>query len=197
MCGRWKMQNRSKLAIFDMDGTLFDTKNVNYEAYCRALKECGYDVKVDYTYYCNECNGLNYRKFLPMIIHDISAEDMEKIHERKKAVYAQFLDKARVNQHLFDMMNLIRSHYVIALVTTASRRNVSDILKIFQVEDYFDFLITQEDVENTKPDPQCFIKAMAKAGVDAKDTIIFEDSDVGIRAAELSGAHYVKVYGYN
>lgn len=191
------MQIRNKLAIFDMDGTLFDTKNVNYTAYSKALKECGFAVSIDYKYYCEFCNGNNYKIFLPEIVKGITEEELQAVHEKKKRLYVEYLKLARVNEHLFAMIELIRAEYLIALVTTASHKNVNDILNEFNVLSMFDFIITQEDVEKTKPDPECFLKAIEKSGIDINHTIIFEDSETGLKAAKLSGANYVKVYGYN
>ena len=53
-----------KLAIFDMDGTLFNTNNINYYAYKEALDK--YNVSIDYEYYCRFCNGRHYLDFLPL-----------------------------------------------------------------------------------------------------------------------------------
>jgi len=87
--------------------------------------------------------------------------------------------------------------YVIAIVTTASIRNVRDILNYFEVHNSFDFIISQEDVTLKKPSPEGFLKAIEFAKVSIDDVLIFEDSDVGIEAAKSSGAKFVRVYGYN
>ena len=191
------MESREKLAIFDLDGTLFDTKNVNYKAYCKAIKECGFEVDVDYSYYCEFCNGNSYKVFLPIIVPGITEESMYSVHEFKKQVYVDFIDCARKNQHLFALIDLMRREYQIALVTTASRKNTDDILGAFNVSDEFDYIFTQEDVKQPKPDPEGFLLAMKKTGANTNSTLIFEDSDTGIEAAQRSGANYIRVYGYN
>lgn len=188
---------RNKLAIFDMDGTLFDTKNVNFKAYRRALAECGFCVDIDYKYYCEFCNGSNYKIFLPILVPEITAEDMRKVHDRKKALYPEYLSDARKNDQLFSLIELINPKYQVAMVTSASRKNTDDILNTFGVGDVFDFVLTQEDVKHPKPNPEGFLLAMEKAGVTKEDTLIFEDSETGIEAAERSGANYIRVYGYN
>lgn len=188
---------KGKLAIFDLDGTLFDTKNVNYTAYSRALELCGLKVDIDYSYYCDFCNGNNYKVFLPQIVPNITEQQMQMVHEKKKELYKECLTLAKMNEHLFAMIDLLKSEYVIALVTTASKKNTMDILCSFKVENKFDFIITQEDVKKTKPDPEGFLLAMEKAGASTEQTIIFEDSSTGLEAAKRSGAKYIKVYGYN
>ena len=191
------MGMRTKLAIFDLDGTLFDTKNVNFNAYCRALEECGLRTDIDYGYYCAFCNGNNYKVFLPQLVPGITENKMQEVHRAKKDLYKKYLYLARKNEHLFCMIDHMKTVYQIALVTTASRANAEDILDEFEVEDKFDFLITQEDVTDTKPAPECFLKAVERAGVQKEDAIIFEDSETGLEAAKLSGVNYMKVYGYN
>ena len=191
------LNKKEKLAIFDMDGTLFDTKNVNYTAYSRALEECGYKLEMDYKFYCDFCNGNHYKTFLPQIVSGITEEEIKRVHDIKQDIYSEYIELAVKNEHLFSMIDLIRKEYLIALVTTASRQNVDDILKAFDVVDVFDLILTQEDVNKAKPDPEGFLLAMEKSGVSKEDTLIFEDSATGIEAAERSGAKYVKVYGYN
>ena len=195
MCGEWKM--KSKIAIFDMDGTLFDTKDVNYRAYTHAIQECGFNVHIDYKFYCDYCNGNNYKAFLPQIIPQITQTQMEQIHNCKKNKYESCLKYARKNEILFSMIENLKNEFIIALVTTASKKNVDDILGAFEVSTCFDLIITQEDVQKTKPDPEGYLLALDKAKVVKQNAIIFEDSETGMMAARASGIDYVQVYGYN
>lgn len=195
MYGEWKV--KSKLAIFDMDGTLFDTKDVNYRAYKFAIEQCGFNVHIDYKFYCDYCNGNNYKVFLPKIIPQITQSQMEQIHDYKKNKYESCLKYARKNEILFSMIRSLRNEFIIALVTTASKKNVVDILEAFEVHEYFDLIITQEDVQKTKPDPEGYLLAIDKTKVIKQNAIIFEDSETGMLAAKASGIDYVQVYGYN
>jgi len=191
------MSLKNKLAIFDLDGTLFDTKDVNYNAYQNAIKMVEIDVKIDYNDFCNLYSGKNYREFLPKIIPDITEEQMKNIHNFKKNIYTQYLDKARKNELLFFMIQEIKKEFYISLVTNASKKNVVDILEKFAVKDLFDLFVTQEDIKKPKPSAEGFLKAMDYFSILKENTIIFEDSEIGIQAAIESGADYVKVYGYN
>lgn len=181
-----------KLALFDLDGTLFNTDDVNYYSYSKALSDYGYNI--DYNYYCNFCNGRRYTEFLPKIINDESI--VKKVHDLKKEYYSQFLNKARINSGLFDIIRVLKKDYYIVIVTTASLKNTLDILKYFKVETLFDDIISQEDVNNPKPDPEGFLKAMSKYDKKGIETIIFEDSDVGIEAALKTEASVYKVIDF-
>ena len=185
---------KTKLAIFDMDGTLFDTKDVNYYAYKTALEELGYTI--DYDYYCKECNGRLYKQFVPEIIGE-NIEHMEKIHERKKELYSCFLSKARVNSSLFTLIDSIKDNYYIALVTTASKKNTMEILDKFSKTKLFDLILTHNDINMPKPDPEGFNKAMKHFNIDSSNSIIFEDSKPGIEAAKKSGATVFVAVGFN
>ena len=191
------MSLKNKLAIFDLDGTLFDTKDVNYNAYQNAIRMAEIDVKIDYDDFCKLYNGKNYREFLPKIISNISEEQLKKIHNLKKNIYQEYLDKAKKNDLLFLMIEEIKEKFYISIVTNASKKNVEDILEKFAVKNLFDLLITQEDVENPKPSAEGFLKAMNYFNISKENTIIFEDSEIGIQAAGKAEVDYVRVYGYN
>lgn len=188
-----EQKNRRKyLALFDLDGTLYDTGEVNYYAYEEALKSSG--ILLDKKFFVEECNGKHYTEFLPLIIGDITLID--EIHRKKKVAYAKKLDKARVNNHLFEIIDMLKEKYNIALVTTASRKNTMDILSFFGHEHLFEYIVTQEDVVKTKPDPEGFLLAMKYFNAMPEDTIIFEDSDVGIQAAKSTGATVMVVTSF-
>ena len=183
-----------KLIIVDMDGTLFDTKDVNFHAYRQALAEHGFSL--DYDYYCSYCNGRHYSQFLPQITTE-DKQVLSGIHARKKALYPQFLEKARPNEGLIDILRALRGTYRTALVTTASKANCEDILGHFQLADLFDLVLTHDDITRSKPDPEGFLKTMAHFGAAAEETMIFEDSDVGLEAAKQTGASYYRTFGFN
>ena len=176
--------NKNNLAIFDLDGTLFDTDEVNYIAYKQALEE--YNVTFEKDYYFSKCCGNSYRQFLPPLVGD--TEKVEKVHDKKVALYPSLLDKAKVNVHLFNMIRLLGKFYHTAVVTTASKKNTFDILNYYKVEDLFELVLTKEDVLNIKPSSDGFLKAMEFFKVSPQQTVIFEDSESGIKAAEKTGA---------
>lgn len=183
-----------KLALFDLDGTLFNTNEVNYHAYKEALGTFGF--KFEHEYWYRNCIGRHYKDFLADM--NITDEKLLKdIHRLKKQCYRNYLHYAKENSHLFEIIRLIKPNYYVALVTTASRKNVEDILNTFNRTDSFDKIFTQEDVTKMKPDPEGYLKAMDYFKIKPEDTIIFEDSDAGLAAAEKSGAFYYKVFRLN
>lgn len=187
---------KNKLAIFDLDGTLFDTRRVNYQAYKYALDK--YNVPLDYELFASQFNGRLYKTYMPTLMGEQIGTDqnVEDAHNLKIKKYPEFLSEAVKNESLFAMIDCMKDDFYIALVTTGATENVYQILDYFDVKDKFELIITQNDVENKKPDPEGFLKAMNHFGISAENTIVFEDSDVGLKAAEAAGCVTYIVKGY-
>jgi beta-phosphoglucomutase-like phosphatase (HAD superfamily) len=64
------------------------------------------------------------------------------------------------------------------------------------LDEYFEFLVSNEDVSRSKPDPEIYAAGMARMGVTPAETIIVEDSPHGVEAARRSGAHVCQVSGF-
>ena len=178
-----------KLAMFDLDGTLFDTFRANYLAYREA---CGAEFPFDEAFFAAHCMSRSYTDFLPDC--GVPADRIEEIHEKKKACYAHYTAEIRPNRSLFALAELMRqSGTVLAIVTTANRRNVHELLDAFGYTDLFTLFVTQEDVTAHKPAPDCYLRAMELAGVQPADCVVFEDSEIGVEAGISAGADVYRI----
>lgn len=182
---------KTRLLAFDFDGTLFDTNIANYHAYNRALSDLGYSMTPEF--YAQYCNGKNYKEFLPIILKNNNESLLRDIHSRKKKYYREHYADVTPNADLFALIDASKAENTIAIVTTAARSSVLEILDFFSVRDRFDFVVAKEDVANLKPNPEGYIKAMRIAGATPYTTTIYEDSSVGLSAAYASGASVVEV----
>lgn len=184
------------LICVDLDGTLLDTVPANAASYRAALEELGFTVSDEY--YADHCNGGYYKEFLrPLMGGDPDAADVERVHDRKKELYGDFLDTVRPNRALFELLqNLRAAGHRLACVTTGSRRNATEVLARFGCLDWFGLVLTSEDVAHNKPDPEGYCKAMAHFGVTPEETMIFEDSGPGLEAALASGAAVFKIEAF-
>ncbi len=181
------------LICVDLDGTLLDTVPANAASYRAALEEMGFTVTDEY--YAERCNGGHYTRFLrPLMGGDPAPADVERVHDRKKVLYSDFLDIVRPNTALLEILRTMRAAgHDLACVTTGSRQNATEVLQHFGLLELFGLVLTGEDVERQKPDPQGYEMAMAHFGVGPEDTMIFEDSAPGLEAAKASGARAFKV----
>lgn len=173
-----------KLIMVDMDGTLVDTSKANYLAYQKAAEQFG--CQISYEYYRDYCNGRYYKDFLQPVTHGDESV-IEAIHECKKAIYPQYFSALSLNHTLFYLLKAVHYAYKITLVTTASRKSTEDILKHFGLQDFFDLVITHNDVKKNKPDPEGYLLAMKSFSAQPQECLIFEDSSTGIEAAARAG----------
>ena len=179
-----------KVIMVDLDGTLVDTNEVNYLAYSEAL--CAHGYKIEKEYYYNNCNGRYYLDFLP----EITTQDrkiLEDIHKRKKEAYSKYLNYAKLNLNLVDLIKICRSGCRSALVTTASKKNTYELLEYFSITDLFDLILTRDDIVKSKPDPQGYLLALNYFDIEAMDAVVFEDSPEGVQAAERAGCDCYRV----
>jgi beta-phosphoglucomutase-like phosphatase (HAD superfamily) len=81
----------------------------------------------------------------------------------------------------------------IALATMSSRKVIDKILPEKKIRQYFDVVLTADDVTKPKPDPEVFLVSAAKLGVKPKDCIVVEDSVFGVRAAKIAEMQCIAV----
>ena len=181
---------RIKAIITDFDGTLVNTFNANFYAYHEAFKQYGYELTRDQY---KECYGLRYDAFCDKM--SIKQDDRKPIKELKKKIYPDFFDYLTINQNL---LTFIRASHILygiktCIASTATKENLYNVLKYFNIEDAFDIIITGENVSKGKPDPEVYLKALNLLECDNDEVIVFEDSEVGCEAAENAELNYIKV----
>jgi sugar-phosphatase len=179
------------LAAFDFDGTLFLTDKAIWKSYQKALRTHGFEM--DYNTYKTHCDGKDYRTFLGLLYDITDVEMLTSIHKEKQEAYREFYKFITPDLIVLQTAKQLHSNCKTAIVTTASRSAVEDILEIFNCSKFFDIIIAKEDVAHQKPSPEGYLKAMIQANACPSTTIIFEDSKTGIQAATLSGASVMQV----
>ncbi|MEI0490914.1 HAD family phosphatase [Brachyspira intermedia] len=198
------LNNNIKLFIFDMDGTIIDSAYLNYYSYYNALKE--FNIELDKDYYYNKCFGLHYKVFTKNILElnnkltndEVKDNELiESVHNLKEKIYLENLNLIQIHpfilETLIDNYNKKENKKYTALATTASPKGVYGILKEFQLEKLFDLVLTGNDVEKKKPHPEIFLKCFNHFNVEGKESIIFEDSEVGLEAANQTNAWVIKI----
>lgn len=179
-----------KALITDFDGTLVDTFEANFKAYQEAFHYIGKDITEEEYH---KCFGFRFERFMEeMSISD--EETRNVIKEVKKNVYPKYFNFLRPNQVLISLIESFREMGgKTAIASTARKENLMNAVEYLGIAKHFDLIFAGVDVKQGKPSPEIYLKAMDSLKVSPKETIIFEDSQVGITAAKKSGAQYIVV----
>lgn len=182
--------NMADALLVDLDGTLVDTGEANFQAYAAALREAGVDI--DRPRFDELSQGRNWRHFLPLMLAGTDASP-DAVAARKGALYGEFLHLTVLNPGVARLIELCRAQWRCALVTTASRRNAEAILRHHGIEHLFDRLVTGDDVARHKPDPEAYRLAAEWLGAEPQRCVAIEDTDIGAASATAFGAAVIRV----
>ena len=179
-----------KLIITDFDGTLVDTFEANLKAYQTAFQNNG--ITLTEQQYI-DCFGFRFERFMDaMGIHDIAIRT--SIQKHKSAIYPSCFHLLKINTILLNFIQAFKSGGgKTAIASTARKENLMNVLNYLKIADSFDFIVTGEDVVEGKPNPEIYQHVMEHFGVSCENTLIFEDTEIGIQAAKTAGANYIKI----
>jgi HAD superfamily hydrolase (TIGR01509 family) len=188
-----------KAVLFDMDGVLIDAREWHYEALNEALSLFGYEInRYDHlvTY-----DGLPTRKKLELLSleRDLPRGLHDFINEIKQQLTLQLgYAKCRPTfNHQYALSNLKARGYRLAACSNSVRKTIELLLDRAAISKYFEFYLSNEDVKHGKPDPEIYLMAMQRLGVQPAECLVLEDNEHGIQAAEAAGAHLLVVRNVN
>lgn len=180
-----------KLILLDFDGTLAATREANARAYIAALSEFGVELTMEE--YNARFFGMRCMEFMKSVGIE-STEEACKVRRRKIELYPNYFDTVTLNTPLWEWCQMMRRGGTkVWIVSTGHVDNITNVMRYLRIEDGVDGIITGDDVTRPKPHPDCFLKAMEIEGCLPSETIIFEDSEIGLSAAKSSGAQYVRI----
>jgi HAD superfamily hydrolase (TIGR01509 family) len=185
-----------KLIIFDLDGVLVDIKNVHFDSLNLALNEVGEEFIISRSEHLSMFDGLKtYEKLKKItVLKGLSESSYEDIWKAKQKYTVESLQKIELNQEITSLIQkLSEDGYKIACCSNSIRRTVLTVLSKLGIIEYFDFILSNEDVENGKPHPEMYWRAISEAKCLAEETLIIEDSPYGLLAAQRSQSHVLRV----
>ena len=189
------LKSEFKAILFDMDGVLVDAREWHFQALNEALIPFGYEItEADHL---NRFNGLSTRSKLrilteefdfPISLHNV----IEVVKQERTLRIASQLCFPNV-QHQILLSRLAQKKIPLGVVTNSIKKSAVSLLSYAQLLDFLDVLITNQDVEKQKPDPECYILACKQLNVNPHETIVIEDGEYGLRAAKAAGCHVIQV----
>lgn len=184
---------KAEAVIFDMDGVLIDTERISFKSFQEVFKKYSYEM--DEKFYLTMI-GRNVKSIRTLIEKEYGTSfPFDEIYEQKVNLAREIINRDGVimKKGVHELIDyLIKENYKIAVATSTSRIRALQLLEEIGVKEKVNFVICGDQVENSKPDPEIFIKAAKGLGVEPERCIVIEDSDAGIAAA-----HAAKMMGIN
>jgi HAD superfamily hydrolase (TIGR01509 family) len=177
--------------LFDCDGTIADSMPLHYMAWKKALAEwnCTFEERLFYAWggtpVAEIIALLNERQGLSMPVEAVSS--------RKENLYLELLPQLKAVAEVVEHIDAQHGRIPFAVVSGSTRESVTASLVSLKLLDKFDTLVCAGEYKNSKPDPEAFLLAAAKLGVAPEACLVFEDTDLGIQAAEAAGMASVKI----
>lgn len=189
-----------KGVIFDLDGVLVSTDELHFEAWKKLAEEIGID---DYSIEDNmRQRGISRMDSLEVLLEKskkiYTKKEKEKLSDKKNKYYQELLSLSGENILLpgaVRVLELLRQRQLRVAVGSSSK-NAPHILVRTNLESYIDECVCGLDIVFSKPNPEVFLKASKKIGVEEKRCLVVEDSAAGIEAAKCAGMKTLAV-GHN
>jgi beta-phosphoglucomutase len=184
-----------KAVVFDMDGVLVDAKEWHYEAFNRALRLFGHAVsRYDHLV---TFDGLPTRKKLEMLTRERGLPPrLHSLINQLKQTYTMQLIHANCSPtfaHEYALSRLKSRGFRLGVASNSIRSTVEAMMNYTRLATYLDFMISNEDVTHSKPDPEMYVRAAAQAGAATDEILVVEDNEIGIAAAKAAGSHVMIV----
>ena len=183
--------------IFDLDGVICHTDKYHYKAWKQIADELNiyFDESIN-----NRLRGVSRNESFEIILEKydgiLSDEDKLKYLNKKNEIYKILLNdmnendlSREVNDTLYEL-----KRKKIKIGIGSSSKNAKMILERIGIKDIFDVIVDGNDISNSKPDPEVFLKANERLGINKEKCLIVEDAEAGVNAA-LAGSLDVAAIG--
>lgn len=169
--------------LLDMDGVVTDTET-QYENFWNRLRD-KYNLKMDD--FNHRVKGKRLKDIVSEFFSYLPADEQKNVGEDIKNFEMEEMIYTPIDGVVEFVKSLKEADYKTALVTGSLRIKAEKAMKDIGLTDYFDFLVTADDVTKGKPDPECFIKAAEVLNLSPSECIVFEDAFQGIESANKAG----------
>jgi beta-phosphoglucomutase family hydrolase len=171
--------------IFDMDGTLADSMPIHFEAWKITAKENGFEYTEDQFY---ELAGMPTWRIVPVINERLGLNiDPEKFSRRKEQVFLDLLTDVKPVEPVVELVYKYHNKLPMSIGTGGKKEIALLTIKMMGLDKYIDILVAADDVKNHKPAPDTFLKCAELMGIEPSLCQVFEDGEMGLKAAEAAG----------
>jgi beta-phosphoglucomutase len=186
--------------LFDLDGVLVDTSELQYLTTKESIfKISNFNVECEYIDKILKSTITTIKKLEKLNdMNIITKNQIQEIYELKKKKADEYFLKLKNDIDKIKLFEYLKQkNCKIGVVTNGNRNSAKIILKGLGLYHLIDVLITNDDVINSKPHPEPYLKAIDFLNAKLNECIIFEDSEVGLLSAKQSGCQVYQVLNVN
>ena len=185
-----------KACIFDLDGVIVDTAHYHYLAWRRLANELGFDLSETDN---EKLKGISRMDSLEIILTlggiSLSDHDKEDFANKKNGWFVDYLERM-VPDEIFPgvklLLNQLRKQGI-KVALASSSKNARTVIQLLHIQNEFDVIVDGTMTVNSKPDPEIFLLAAQKLGINPKDCLVFEDAEAGVEAALAAGMRCIGI----
>lgn len=185
------MARTIKALVFDLDGVIVDTAKYHFQSWREFAGNHGFDIPDRLN---ARLKGLSRMEALDEVLQFApealrTRGDVDAFAKEKNDIYLHHLTDLSHDEILPGVEKFLKDTRQLGmkLALGSGSKNASSILARLDVSHLFDAICDGNDIQRSKPDPQVFILACERLGVDPKHAAVFEDAEVGIDAAINGG----------
>ena len=184
--------DRYDALIFDCDGTLADTMPAHFRVWRETLQLHGMDFDEDHFY---SLGGVSAVKIVGLLAdqHGVEVDHVAVAGAKERAFAERGLTGVQPIEPVIAIARKYRGVKPMAVATGGVRAVCEKTLEALEITDWFDAVVTCEDVEHPKPAADTYLLAAEKLGVDPTRCVAFEDADPGVASAKAAGMAVVDV----
>ncbi len=187
-----------KAALFDLDGVMVSTDRYHYQAWkiIADQEDIHFDSEINH-----QLRGVSRMQSLEIILRRAKQEysqlEKETLCEQKNSFFRELIVPITPTDWLAGSVRLLKDlqRKGVKLALCSSSKNASTILDKLGGKDFFDAIVDGRDTTRTKPDPQVFLLAAERLGVEPTECVVLEDAEAGIEAATRAGMRSVGIGG--
>lgn len=182
-----------KAVVFDFDGLIIDTETIWYESYKEVFEK--YQINFHWELFV-KCVGTDDTALNQYIDEQVADKQIgrEEIKRQARELHKVKMKAIPMRDGVKDYLDDAKSLGLkIGLASSSSREWVEFFLKKLQIDDYFEVISTGDQVEKVKPDPTLYLRTLEHLEVSAAESVAFEDSSNGAKAATRAGLRCVIV----
>lgn len=174
-----------KAILFDMDGVLIDSEMFYMKGTFDWISKKGFNGKLEDTYRLIGTNMEGtYNLLFEMLDRKYSISEIDA--ENKKYFSENPIDyKSILKPNVKEILKFLKEHKIkMAVCSSSPKKTIEKALKACEILEYFDFIISSDEVKKSKPNPDVYLKACEVLEVSNEDVFVIEDSSMGIEAGK-------------